>query len=54
MEMVEFYRQSAPIQQKVEKGFQDLDLLIQQVYEAVNQEEVRKLLERFDPKGLPN
>ena len=54
MEMVDFYRQSAPIQQKVEKGFHDLDSLILQVSEAVNQEEVRKLLERYDPNGPIN
>jgi hypothetical protein len=54
MEMVEYYRQSAPIQQKVEKQFHDLDSLIQQVSEALNQEEVRKLLERCDPIGPVN
>jgi len=54
MEIVEFYRQSVPIQQKVEKGFHDLDSLIQQVSEALDQEEVRRLLEQFDQGGLPN
>lgn len=54
MEMVEFYRQSDPIQQKVEKGFHDLDSLIQLVSEVVNKEEARKLIEQFDLGGLPN
>ena len=54
MEMVEFYRQSAAIQQKVEKGFHDLDSLIQQVSEGLNQEEIRRLLEQFDLAGPPN
>jgi hypothetical protein len=54
MEMIELYRQSDPIQKKVEKGFHDLDSLIQQASEALDREEVRKLLERYDPGGKPN
>jgi hypothetical protein len=39
----------------VEKGFRDLDSLIEQVSKAVDQKEIDKLLERFDPGGkLPN
>lgn len=54
MEMVEFYRESAPIQKKVEKGFQDLDSLILQVSENPGQELVRKLLESWNPEGPVN
>ena len=55
MEMVEFYRISAPIQKRVEMGFHDLDSLIQQVSEALDLEEVSRLLEEYDPSGrLPN
>lgn len=54
MDMVESYRKSAPIQQRLEREFQDLDSLIQQVNEGLHQEEIRKLLEKFPPTGLPN
>jgi hypothetical protein len=54
MRTVEFYRQAAPIQQKVEKGFHDLDSLIQQVNEALDRESVHKLLESWNPQGPVN
>jgi uncharacterized coiled-coil DUF342 family protein len=54
MEMVESYRQAEPIRKKVEMGFQDLDSLIQQVDAGLQDEEVRKLLARYAPDGLPN
>jgi hypothetical protein len=52
--MVESYRQSVPIQQKVESQFRDLDSLIQLVEAGLRQEEWRKLLEQCDPDGKPN
>jgi hypothetical protein len=54
LELLEFYRQSTTIREKVESQFHDLDLLIQQVGEGVHNEEWRKLLGRFDPSGPLN
>jgi hypothetical protein len=54
MEMVEFYRESAPIQQKVEKGFHELDSLILQVNEALDLESAHRLLESWNPAGPVN
>lgn len=52
--MQEVYRQSRPIQRKVESQFRDLDSLIQQVDAGIQEEEFRKLLEQYDPDGKPN
>lgn len=53
-EMLQYYRDAPPIQQKVESQFRDLDLVIERVAAGIQEEELRKLLERFDPTGLPN
>lgn len=53
--MLSTYRKSDRLRQTVENGFHDLDLLIQQVSEAVDQESVHKLLQQFDTKDkIPN
>jgi len=53
-DMKKVYAESRPFQEQMEKGFHDLDSLIQQVEEGVQEGELRTLLEQFDPKGPVN
>jgi hypothetical protein len=52
--MFRYYHEADPIRQKVETQFRDLDSLIQRVDAGLQEEEFRRLLERYDPSGPPN
>ena len=52
--LLKSYRESTPVRQRVESQFRDLDSLIQRVDAEIQEEEFRKLLERFDPSGPLN
>ena len=54
MDMVEEYRHAEPIQHKVEKGFQEIDSLVELVSKSLDLESAKSLLERYVPKGTIN
>lgn len=53
-ELKEKYRHSDSVRQTVEKQFQALDSLLELVSKALDQEEVRRLLEQYDPNAPIN
>jgi hypothetical protein len=53
-EHLKTFRRSPTLKKRVEDQFLDLDKLIEQVASGIQEEEFRKLLERFDPDGTVN
>lgn len=52
--MLETYRNADPIKQRVDEQFRDLELVIQGLDAEQDAEEVRKLLEQYDPNSPIN
>jgi hypothetical protein len=55
IQLMEHYRDSEPVKQKIDEQFRDLEELIERISGGIQEEELHTLLQRFDTTGkLPN